>query len=679
MSDHDPASLLRRIEALEAENRRLRGKPGAEAGADAAGHTRVLELLLAERTADRNALWQLSTDVMLRATFDGEITAANPAWHDVLGWETHEIVGTNLFALIHPDDIERTRTGAAALADGQSLAHFDNRYRHRDGSYRWLSWSARPGENLINAVGRDMTLARAQATAMRDLEDFSRLALSAVGGVGVWRYDIPSDRFFCDSSIAQLYAIDAAEGMAGISREAFLANVLPEDMQALRATMSGGLVNQGDLELEYRIRHPDGSVRWVLSRGHTYFDESGKAVRRTGVGIDMTKQRLLEEQLRQSQKLEAIGQLTGGIAHDFNNILATIKSSLDLLRRRLPGGLAPEIERYLNMSTRAVGSAASLTHRLLAFSRKQTLDIRPVDVTRLALGMEELLRRTLGEQVDLRLAPDAKSGLARTDPHQLESALLNLAINARDAMPQGGTLSIAIEALSLAGDEGAASQASLSAMRAGDYIVIAVTDTGIGMSPETASRAFDPFFTTKPMGQGTGLGLSMIYGFAKQSGGDVALESTLGRGTTVRIYLPRASETSEETGPRLPAQAPRGAGEHVLVVEDQADVRRVVLDVLAECGYRTSEAADARAALALLDSGLGFDLLLTDAGLPGMTGRELANEARKRHPSLKVLFMTGYAKEAPVRGEFLGDGMDMIAKPFAVDELAGRVHAMTRR
>ena len=633
-----------------------------------------LEWLVAERTADRNALWQLTSDVMLRATFDGLVTAANPAWTEVLGWPLTAIVGSNLFDLLHPDDLDRTRTVAAQLSLGGPLDRFDNRYRHQDGSWRWISWSARPGQGLINAVGRDITADKERAEALRDLEDFSRLALSAVGGVGVWRYDVASDRFFCDESIANLYGIDVAQGAAGILREDFLANVVPEDMAALRATMSGGLVRSGDLELEYRIRHPDGSTRWVLSRGHTYFDAAGQPVRRTGVGVEMTRQRQLEEQLRQSQKLEAVGQLTGGIAHDFNNMLSTISTSLELLKLRAGTGTKAELERYIGLATKAIRGAASLTQRLLAFSRKQTLDIRAVDVNRLARDLEDLLRRTLGERISLALALGDDPWTAHTDANQLESALLNLAINARDAMPEGGKLTI--ETTNLNVGAGTAVAADLVP---GDYLVVSVSDTGTGMPPDVVRRAFDPFFTTKPIGQGTGLGLSMIYGYARQSGGNVTIYSRPGDGTTVKIFLPRSLAVEAPAAAAVAAPAARGDGERILLVEDEDDVREVVREVLVLQGYVVTTAHDAVSALAILRERDPVDLLVTDVGLPGETGRTLASKAQALRPGLRVLFITGYAKEAAVRSEFLGEGMDMLSKPFAVDDLVARVHALTRR
>ncbi|MDR5780839.1 PAS domain-containing protein [Caballeronia sp. LZ065] len=630
-----------------------------------------LERLVSERTEDRNALWQLSSDIMLRCTFEGRITAVNPAWEEVLGWTEGELLDSNLFDLIHPDDLVRTEQGARTLSEGGAHNRFDNRYRHRDGSYRWISWSTRPGGNLINAVGRDISSDMQQSTALRDSMDFTRLALSAVGGVGVWTYDVASDEFTCDRNISALYAIDADEGAAGIKRERFLANVHPDDRKTLAATMAGGLVNSGDLELEYRICHPDGSVRWVLSRGHTYFDGDKKPLRRTGVGVELTRQRHLEDQLRQSQKMEAVGQLTGGLAHDFNNLLMGITGSLDLLRLRMQQGDLKHTERYLSNALSAAKRAAALTHRLLAFSRRQTLDPKATDVNRLVSGMEELIRRTVGPGIVIEVAPTADLWTTRVDPNQLENALLNLCINARDAMPDGGR--VRIETSNRCFDDEAARAQDVTP---GEYVSLSVADTGVGMTPEVIAKAFEPFFTTKPLGAGTGLGLSMTYGFARQSGGQVRILSEPGQGVTVCIYLPRhvAAPVEEEPATMLDEVPKARTGETVLVVDDEPAVRMLVIEVLRELGYVALEAGDGAAGLAVLQSGVPIDLVVSDVGLPGgMNGRQMVDAARVNYPTLKALFITGYAENAVIRDGYLEPGMHVMTKPFALDHLAARI------
>ncbi len=386
----------------------------------------------------------------------------------------------------------------------------------------------------------------------------------------------------------------------------------------------------------------------------------------------------VEEALRQAHKMEAVGQLTGGLAHDFNNLLAGISGSLELLRIRAAQGRTAEFGRYIETALTSVNRAAALTHRLLAFSRRQTLDPKPTEVNRLVSGMEDLFRRTVGPsiQIETRLADELWPILC--DPNQLESALLNLVINARDAMPDGGHLLIETANSVLPDRRGALRNAPPGNMPPGDYVILSVTDTGTGMAPDVIARAFDPFFTTKPLGQGTGLGLSMIYGFVQQSGGHVGLHSKEGQGTTVTIGLPRylgAMDDEAETDAAaalLPA-----ASAVVLVVEDEAAVRMVIADVLSDLGYTVLEADDGRSSLSIVESGVRIDLLLTDVGLPGgMNGRQVADAARQRRPGLKVLFITGYAENAVVGRSRMEQGMQVMTKPFAVEALAARVQGM---
>jgi len=378
-----------------------------------------------------------------------------------------------------------------------------------------------------------------------------------------------------------------------------------------------------------------------------------------------------EEQLRQSQKMEAVGQLTGGLAHDFNNLLTGITGSLELLTARLGQGRFGELERYAGAAQGAAKRAAALTHRLLAFSRRQTLDPRPTDVNRLVAGMEELVRRTMGPSVAVEVVGAAGLWPTLVDPPQLESALLNLCINARDAMPSGGRLTI--ETANRWLDHRLARWRDLEP---GQYISLCVSDTGTGMTPEVVAKAFDPFFTTKPLGQGTGLGLSMIYGFVRQSGGQARIYSEPGRGTMVCLYLPRhlGSVDAAEATPEL-ADAPRADhGQTVLVVDDEPTVRMLVTEVLEELGYGAIEAADGASGLRILQSDARIDLLVTDVGLPGgINGRQMADAGRISRPGLKVLFITGFAENAVVGDGHLEPGMHVMTKPFALEALAGRI------
>jgi len=389
---------------------------------------------------------------------------------------------------------------------------------------------------------------------------------------------------------------------------------------------------------------------------------------------EMVERERAEDALRHAQKMEAVGQLTGGIAHDFNNMLTGIIGSLDLMQRYIADGRTHEIGRFTEAAVSSANRAAALTHRLLAFSRRQSLDRKPLIANELVRSLEDLLSRTKGDHIELKLQLADEVWPISTDVSQLENALLNLVINARDAMPDGGELLIETANVYLDGSD----ITTLEPVRAGDYVMIAVSDTGTGMTPSVLAKAFDPFFTTKPIGQGTGLGLSMIYGFAQQSGGHVSLFSLPGKGTSVRLYLPRlhAMEAQDVLLP-VTGEAPAAiAGETVVLVEDDPAVRMLVLDLLNELGYHAHEAEDAKTALPLLESDLRVDLLVTDVGLPGMNGRQLAEIARQHRPDLKVLFMTGYAETAAERQGFLEEGMDMVAKPFSIDLLANKIRTM---
>lgn len=424
--------------------------------------------------------------------------------------------------------------------------------------------------------------------------------------------------------------------------------------------------------LETRLRAKDGSY-WTFAWTIVRADDRLYCVAR-----DVTQERALtaerialEEALRQSQKMEAVGQLTGGIAHDFNNLLTGITGSLELLGTRVDQGRLGELPRYVSAAQGAAKRAAALTHRLLAFSRRQTLDPKPVNINRLVSGMEELLRRTVGPEISIEVVGAVGLWSVMVDGNQLENALLNLCINARDAMPHGGR--ITLETANQWLDDSAGEARSIPA---GQYVALCVSDTGTGMSRDTAERAFDPFFTTKPLGLGTGLGLSMVYGFVRQSGGQVRVYSEIDAGTTMRLYFPRHygdTESIEAEHPGL-AAAPAEQGLTVLVVDDEPTIRMLVAEVLGELGYVVVEASDGPTGLNIIESNMRIDLLVSDVGLPGgMNGRQLADAARERRPKLDILFITGYAENAVVGNGYLEPGMHILTKPFTMEALSHRI------
>ena len=488
-------------------------------------------------------------------------------------------------------------------------------------------------------------------------------------------FQLSSDLFATAGFDGYLKVINPAwEALLGYTREELLARpfvelIHPDDRGAAAEVVGAIRRGQRVHQFEDRLIRADGgvvTVAWTaVPEGDAFY----------AVGRDVTQEREREEQLRQAQKMEAIGQLTGGIAHDFNNLLTGILGSLELMQTRMRQGRTGDLERFASAASTSAHRAAALTQRLLAFSRRQPLDPRPVDANRLVTSMEDLLRRTIGESIVLEMVTAGGLWTTECDPHQLESAILNLAINARDAMRQGGRLTI--ETCNAHLDD--TYVAKTREVRPGQYVCICVTDTGSGMTPEVIARAFDPFFTTKPIGQGTGLGLSMIYGFARQSDGYAKIYSEVGQGTTFKLYLPRKlglADAPADERPQLSDEHRSQSGEVVLVVEDEQAVRDLVVEVLGDLGYRALQAAEGTSALAVLESDQPLDLLITDIGLPGLNGRQIAEAARRRRPDLKVLFMTGYAENAVIGAGLLQPGMAMVTKPFAMEALATRIREM---
>ncbi len=469
--------------------------------------------------------------------------------------------------------------------------------------------------------------------------------------------------------------------------------VHPDDLGAAAASWASSLAAGETYETEFRLKRADGQYRWHIARAIPIRDSAGKLVRWIGTNTDIHDQKTVaetleqrvhertseleqaQEALRQAQKMEAVGQLTGGIAHDFNNLLQGITGALDRVQHRIGQGRVNEVDRFLKAAIESANRAAALTHRLLAFSRRQTLDPRPVDANRLIGGMEDLVRRTMGPNVSVEVVDAGGLWPVRVDPSQLENSLLNLCINARDAMPEGGKLTI--ETANKWLDERAARDRELPP---GQYVSLCVTDTGAGMTPDVIARVFDPFFTTKPLGQGTGLGLSMIYGFVRQSGGQVRIYSEPGQGTTMCLYFPRHMGELQEDAGETSEMVERGFGETVLVVDDKPTVRMLVAEVLSESYYNIIEAGDGPSALKVLETSRRIDLMITDVGLPGgMNGRQVADAARVLRKDLKVLFITGYAENAAVGNGQLDAGMEILAKPFAMSTLANKVREMIER
>ncbi len=623
------------------------------------------------------------------ATAQGQLDWVNQNTLAYSGSSAPAVHGSGWAALVHPDDRDRAvATWAASLADGTPYeAEF--RSRRADGIYRWHLVRAMPVRDASGSVLRwvgtstDIDDQRADREALRTLNaTLERRVDERTREIErIWR-NAPALIAVLDSG-GVLRKLNpawtavlgrSADELDGLRMEGI---VHPDDLPAAEAAL---LQPRASVlpKFECRVRHADGSycdIDWIVAPEGGVNFLFGRDITQAKAQARAFAQ--VQEQLHQSQKMESIGQLTGGIAHDFNNMLATVYGSIQLMQRRLKTGQTTDFDKLLERASTSTQRASALTQRLLAFARRQSLDIRRVDVARLIDSMQELFGHTLGSRVSLDV--HASDGLwpARIDAGQLENALLNLVINAQHAMPDGGELAVSAENAHL----DAAYARSQVEVNPGDYVCLSVRDTGAGMPPSVIARAFEPFFTTKPLGQGTGLGLSMVYGFVKQAGGHVVIESEPGRGTTVRLYLPRerSEEAVQALAPPAPvsAPAPLGAGgETILVVEDEPAVRALIVTVLQDLGYAHLEAADPAAALVLLDSGVPIDLLVTDVGLPGMNSRQLAEIACAKRPALKVLFVTGYAEQAAVRNDFLSERMQMIAKPFDIDALAQRVRAI---
>ena len=571
--------------------------------------------------------------------------------------------------LIHPDDrAQAAEHWSAALAAGHS---FESEFRLRgaNGAYRWHLARALPmrGEDGVISrwMGTNTDVHERKLSADQHSRDRERIwnstndLMGTLGADGFLKSVNPAWERLLGYEVQELLAHPFAHFIAEPDR-ARLATV----MQRLRAAES--LAN-----LEDHLVHKDGRallIAWSAEPvgGLAYI-----------VGRNITEQRATEEALRQSQKMETVGQLTGGIAHDFNNLLQGITGSLDLVKKRLQQGRFGEIDRFVTGAMTSANRASALTHRLLAYSRRQPLDPKAVDANALLNSMQDILQRTNGETIQMDVVLEGGLWLTKCDPNQLESAVLNLVINARDAMPNGGTLTVQTSNAHV-DDFFAASHRDL---KAGDYVCIRVTDTGKGMSADTVAKAFEPFFTTKPLGQGTGLGLSMVYGFARQSEGHALLHSEIGRGTSVEIYLPRhRGHANERESPlELTDAYHTEVHETVLVVEDEPVVRALIVEVLQDLGYEAHEAGDGPSGLQILQSDRRIDLLVSDIGLPGMNGRQMVDAARRTRPHLRVLYVTGYAENAAAASGFLEPGMSLITKPFAMEALATRIREMLER
>ena len=616
---------------------------------------------------------------------DGIVTSWNSGARRFKGYLAAEIIGKH-FSAFYTEEDRRENRPKLALETASREGRFESEgWRVRkDGSRFWANVIIDPirtpdGEIVGYAkITRDLSERRSAEELLRRSEeqfkllvqgvsDYSIFMLDPEGVVTNWNPGAQRIKGYLPNEII-------GEHFSRFYTEEDRENGVPEAALATAA-------KEGRIEMEGLRVRKDGSRFWANVIIDAIRDDSGKLIGFAKITRDVTEQkeaqRALEEardSLYRAQKMEAIGQLTGGLAHDFNNLLTGISGSLELMENHLAQGRFKDLDRYLSVAQTSSKRAAALTQRLLAFSRRQTLDPKPTNLNRLVADMEELVRRTAGPDIATETVAAGGLWTALVDPNQLENALLNLCLNARDAMPDGGRLTI--ETANKWLDARGARERDLSP---GQYVTLCVSDTGSGMPKDTIERAFEPFFTTKPLGEGTGLGLSMVYGFVRQSGGQARIYSKIGQGTMVCLYLPRFHGGEEDLKPATELTEPRFAydGETVLVVDDEPAVRMLIAEVLGDLGYQPLEAENGSTGLKILETNCRIDLLVTDVGLPGgLNGRQLADAALVLRPKLKVLFITGYAENAVVGDGLLKPGMHLLTKPFSIEELGRRMKSI---
>lgn len=646
-------------------------------------------------------------DYIMVAANEGRFQGTNTRREDCIGRSVFEVFGRN------PDEQAEFGTGVLRASlervmqtrkpDHMAITKYDIPRPASDGGGFEVRYWSPTNTPVLDDLGEviyilhqtedvtEQVVGRDSSNANSKFEDERiRVALLA-SEVGIFDWYMDEDRFHCDTALQQLFGFPDVVTFDPIER--FVEHVHQQDRKPVRLALAE-CIHGRDFTVEFRLGR-NAPEQWLVCKGKVFRDAAGKPSYVTGTCVDITARKYaekalyelnetlearvaaevaertrMEHTLHQAQKMEAVGQLTGGIAHDFNNLLTGVIGSLELMQRRHRAGHSMYDERYINAAVTSAHRAAALTQRLLAFSRRQTLELKPIEVNQLVASLEDLLHRTTRENISITTHLAAGLPLVSMDASQLESALLNLVINARDAMPDGGTIAITTASVHFTSAEGQALQ-----LLEGDYVMLDVTDTGVGMTPDVLTKVFEPFYTTKPVGQGTGLGLSMVYGSMRQAKGAVQILSQPGAGTSVKLYMPGLGSDVGVSKSEENTQAPLGEGEIVLVVEDEAVVRSLIVEVLGELGYRAHEAADAQEAIPILESKQRIDLMICDVGLPGMNGRQLADLGQLRRPGLKVLLATGYAEGSNVRG-YLASNMEIITKPFAIDTLANKISEM---
>jgi len=616
-----------------------------------------------------------SADAIVGKTLEGVVTTWNTAAERIFGYSAEEMVGSSIFRLIPEELHETERTLLKQIQQGNAVEFSEADRICKDGRRITIALSVSPIRDALgrvvgaSSIKRNITERKLAERALAESQDRLRLALRAAR-MGTWYWDLATEALSVDQGLSQLYGLEPRDSV--IRLDALLERVHPEDRENVWKAIERARVDGGEFRSEFRIVLPDGKVRWLSDQGLVARDESGAQLYMTAVSLDVTERRLVEERLRQAQRMDSVGQLAGGIAHEANNMMSVVLGCADYVLQR--SDLPPPVRQDVDQIWRAAQRTAGITQQLLAFSRRQMLQPQILDLNTTVRELEPILARALGESRGLRMHLSPNLGRVRADPGQLEQVLINLTLNARDAMDEGGRLTI--ETMNVVLDRAYVDGKPVETLEPGDYAALIITDTGQGMDRETLSRIFEPFFTTKGVGQGTGLGLSTVYGIVKQSGGFIWAYSEPGLGATFKLYFPREESAPELATAQEPAPGGR-AEEVVLVAEDEPMVRSIMARTLRDCGYTVIEAGNGREALDLLDSRGGrVDLMVADVVMPDMGGRDLAARAAERWPEMPVLFTSGYTGMDVVRRGLLEEGREFLQKPLAPEALARKVREM---
>jgi two-component system cell cycle sensor histidine kinase/response regulator CckA len=616
-----------------------------------------------------------STDAIIGKTLDGIVTSWNRAAERIFGYSEAEMVGWPIFRLI-PDELhDAERDLLERIGRGEPVEFSEAERVRKDGQRIYIAVSVSPIRDShghvvgASSIKRDVTERKQAAEALQRSQERLHLALKAAR-MGTWQWDVASNTLSWDEQLHELYGIEPGQQVTQYDH--FIERVHQDDRAFVAASIQRALEGGGGLDYEFRIVLPGGRIRWLADQGRVVRDHRGKPLYMAGVCLDTTERKVIEERLRQAQRMDSVGQLAGGIAHEANNMMSVVLGCADYVLQRtdLPGPVRDDVDQIWKAAKRTAG----ITQQLLAFSRRQVLQPQVLDLNATVRDLEPILTRTLGETLGLRMHLSPSLSRVRADPGQLEQVLINLTLNARDAMRDQGRLTI--ETMNVVLDEAYVAGKSVDSLRPGEYAALVVSDSGHGMDRATLGRIFEPFFTTKVVGQGTGLGLSTVYGIVKQSGGFIWVYSEPALGTTFKIYFPVATTSPGSTDLREPAPTAR-ENETVLVAEDEAMVRGIMARTLRDCGYNVLEAADGRAALEIMEAEAGrVSLIVADVVMPDLGGREMATQLAERWPDVPVLFTSGYTGMDVVRRGLLNEGHEFLQKPLAPEALARKVREM---